>query len=204
MQRETRRSASILGFFVLVLAAAFPLSAQVNPKNLDPIANPRGSETTSAGYGVGVSSGYGGAVHRELYQLWKKLPGSYDQGEGESKVSLKLTAVEPYTLSVQTLTAAGAVERGWLVLGDVSTSYRSAKMRFAMQYRPEYQRAEYACILYGAPTASGITFESEGTDCSFTLGRKVSKMKIEISAGRIAVSDEKAGETAYVRRATKS
>jgi hypothetical protein len=200
MQRELRRSASILAFFVLILAAALPLSAQNNPKNLNPIPSPRGSNPAWGG-GMPWTPG---AVHRELYQLWKKLPGSYEEGEGESRRSLELTAVEPYAISVETRDAAGAVLRGWLVLGDASTSYRSPKMRFALQFRPDVDRNEYACTFYGVPTADGITFESEGTDCSFTLGQKVSKLKIEISAGRIAISDPKDGEATFVRRAAKS
>jgi hypothetical protein len=195
-----RKSAPILAFLMLVLPAAFPLSAQVNPKNSNPIPSPRGSNST---WGGGMSV-YPGAVHRELYQLWKKLPGSYEEGGGESRRSLELTAVEPYAISVQTRTASGAVLHGWLVLGDVSTSYRSPKMRFALQYRPDVDRYEYACTFYGVPTPDGITFESEGTDCSFTLGQRVSKLKIEISAGRIAISDPKDGEATFVRRAAKS
>jgi len=200
MQREFRRRASIPGFFVLILAAAFPLSAQSNPKNLNPIPSPRGLNSTWGG-GMPWSPG---AVHHELYQLWKKLPGTYEEGEGESRRSLEVTAVEPYALSVQTRTVDGAILHGWLVLGDVSTSYRSPKMRFALQYRPDTERREYACTLYGVPTADGITFESEESDCSFTLGQRVSKVKIEISAGRIAISDPKGGEATFVRRAAKS
>ena len=49
MQREFRRRASIPGFFVLILAAAFPLSAQSNPKNLNPIPSPRGLNSTWGG-----------------------------------------------------------------------------------------------------------------------------------------------------------
>ena len=200
MQREIRGSASILGFFLLVLAAASPLTAQSNPKNLNPIPSPRGS---NAAWGGGMPW-IPGAVHHELYQLWKKLPGSYVESEGDSRRSLEVTAVEPYALSVQTRTAAGAVLHGWLVLGDASTSYRSPKMRFALQYRPDVDRYEYACTLYGVPTPEGITFESEESDCSFTLGRRVSRVKIEISAGRIAISDPKDGEATFVRRPAKS
>jgi hypothetical protein len=175
---------------------------------MDTTANPRpwGSDPPAWGAALSVPSGLG-PVHPELRKLWKKLPGRYEQSDGESRLSLALKAVGPYALSVQTRTESGDVEKGWIVLADVSPSYRSTKMRFALEYRPDPFRSEYSCILYGVPTAEGITFESEGTDCSFPLGRRVSKVRIDLSAAGIALSEKdpgKEGETVLLRRVGKS
>ena len=199
-----RSAASISGLFLF--AVGFSASAQVNPRNLDTAANPRGSDPPAWGSGLSSPSGLG-PVHPELRKLWKNLSGKYEETDGTSHFSLALKAVSPYALSVQTRTGAGDMEKGWIVLADVSPSYRSPKMRFALEYRPDSFRSEFSCILYGAPTADGITFESEGTDCSFPLGRRVSKVKIDLSSAGIALSEKASGkesETVFLRRTGKS
>ncbi|MDQ6894302.1 MAG: hypothetical protein M3167_16695 [Acidobacteriota bacterium] len=193
---------------LFLIAAAFSASAQVNPKNMDTAAHPRPWGSTPPAWGSALSHPPGpGPVHPELRRLWKTLPGRYEQSEGDSHLSLALTAVTPYALSVQTRTGSGDLEKGWIVLADVSPSYRSQKVRFALEYRPDSLRSELSCILYGAPTADGITFESEGSDCSFPLGRRVSKVKIDLSADGIALSEtdsRKEGEALVLRRVGKS
>jgi hypothetical protein len=201
-----RSTAWVPGLFLM--AASFSASAQVNPKNLDTAANPRpwGSNPPARGSALSSPSG-SGAVHPELRKLWKDLSGKYEETDGTSHFSLALKAVTPYALSVQTRTPEGAVEKGWILLADVSPSYRSSKIRFALEYRPDSIRSDFSCILYGAPTADGITFESEASDCSFPLGKRVSKVKIDLSAAGIALSEKdsgKEGETLVLRRVGKS
>jgi hypothetical protein len=189
--------------FAALITLAVPLTAtaQQNPRNIDTAANPRGSSPASAG---ALMTSLEAPVHLELRKLWKDLSGTYEQGQGDSRVSVDLKAISPYSLSVQARTPAGLVERGVLVLGDASTSYRSSRIRFAMQYRPDSFRSEYSCTLFGFPTAQGFTFESEGGDCSFVLGRRVSKVKIDVSRSRISISAGNEAETAFLRRPDKS
>lgn len=185
---------SVLGLLLLA-AAASGLSQVNNPKNLDPSPHPRGSEAPSAVYGIGASSySYGGPVHPELYRLWKGLQGRYEKSDEGSRLTVTLTATSPYVLSVQARTVAGgheSVERGWIYLGDASTGYTSAKMRFALSYRPDSLRSNYACTLYGSPSPDGIAFESEASDCSFPLGRRISKMRVDATRSAISVSNQK-------------
>jgi hypothetical protein len=201
-----RSAASISSLFLL--AAAFSAPAQVNPKNMDTAANPRPWGSDPPAWGSSLSSPSGlGPVHPELGKLWKNLSGTYEETDGTSHFALVVKAVTPYALSVQTRTPDGDVEKGWILLADVSPSYRSPKMRFALEYRPDSIRSEFSCILYGAPTADGITFESEASDCSFPLGRRVSKVKIDLSAAGIALSEKdsgKEGESLVLRRVGKS
>lgn len=194
----SRPAAAALG--VLVLALAAPCSAQVNPKNMNPIPNPRpGWQQPLAGSPVSRP----GTAHRELWQLWETLPGRYrETGEGP-RLEVTLRAVSPYVLFVEARSGAGGqqtVERGTIRLADVSTSSNSAKMRFALEYRPETHRQDFACTLFGAPGPGGVTFETEASDCSFPLGRRVSKLKLDASQGEIAIADEKSGEALSLRR----
>jgi len=195
------RRASILG--LLAIAVTVCASGQTNPKNIDTAADPKGLDPT-AGTQSPLYSGVGyGPAHPELYQLWKRLPGRYEKNEDGSRRIVTLKAISPYVLFVENRLLAGgqeSVERGWLYLGDVSTSYNSPKMRFALSYRPDSLRGEYGCALYGYPSANGITFESEGSDCSFTLGRPVSKLRVDAAAGMISISDAKDAETTVLTR----
>jgi hypothetical protein len=196
-----------LGPGLLLLLAATAATAQVNPKNMDTAANPRGTtlyNPSSPSYGL--PSTYGAPVHRELYLLWKTLPGIYESAEDGTKRTLTLHAVSPYVLSVEIRTGVGgkeSVERGYLGLADASPSYTSKKIRFAVAYQPESLRKEWSCALYGSPTPDGITFESEQTDCSFTLGRLVSKLRFDATADAISLSDVGDGAVTLVKKASK-
>ena len=187
---------------LLLLGTALPAVSQVNPKNMDLAASPRSGASTGPGF---TSSSFSnlGPVHPELYQLWKGLPGRYETTDRASHLSLNLRAISPYVLFVEVRTTEGGqeaiVERGWIELRDASWSYRSQKRRFAMAYRPDSLRRDFGCSFYGAPRADGITFESEGSDCSFALGRRISKLQIDLSLTGIAVS-ESDGETTLLSR----
>jgi hypothetical protein len=199
------RRVSILGVFLL--AAAWAAESQTNPKNMDPAPNPRGGpdDYGSVGYSPSQSVlGSGSAsAHQELWQLWKKLPGRYEKNDEGSRLTVTLRATSPYVLFVEARTEAGgkeSVERGWISLADVSTGYRSARVRFALAYRPDSLRNDFGCALYGTPTADGIAFESEGTDCSFAIGRRVSKVRVDATTDTISLSAEKDAEPAVLTR----
>jgi hypothetical protein len=190
-----------LGFF---LAAA--AHAQVNPKNMDTTANPRGQNTTGAS-GVGFpgpsSAGSYGPAHPQLYRLWKGLAGRYEAAAGDLSLTLTVRPIYPYSLFVETRTKEGGVEtveRGYLFLVDASPSYTSSNIRYAVAYRPDSTRSDYSCLLYGRPSPGGITFESEQTDCSFTLGRRVAKLRLDATDHSIALSPGQDGETTVLHR----
>lgn len=195
---------SILG--LLLLAAAASGQSQVNnPKNLDPSPHPRGSEAASPVYSAGASpyATGGGPVHPELYRLWKTLPGRYERTDEGSRLTVTLRATSPYVLFVEARTEAGgveSVERGWIGLGDASPSYRSTKMRFALSYRPDSLRSDFGCVLYGAPTAEGISFASEASDCSFPLGRRIAKLTVDVGQTTITLSDPKEADALVLTR----
>ena len=200
---------------LLLGAAAWTVQGQgnpqsMNPKNLDTAANPRGGPD---GYGAstywpGSSFGWDGSngpAHPELYRLWKSLEGRYESNADGTRLVLALRRISPYVLFLQATTELGGittVERGYLQLWDASVSYTSDSVRYALFFRPETLRSEYGCSLYGRPSPDGITFESEGSDCSFPLGRKVSKLTFQAAAAAIEIS-EGSGEITALRRVQK-
>ena len=192
----TRSLLAALGVGVLALAA--PAPAQVNPKNLDTAANPRPGAPATTSWSVSP-----GSAHRELWQLWRSLPGVYRETGEAPGLEVRLRAVSPYVLRAETRQGppeAVSVERGTVSLGDISPSATSPKMRFTLEYRPESLRSDFACGLFGAPTPEGVRFETEGSDCSFLLGRRVSKITIDASHGEIVVTEAKSGETLVLKR----
>lgn len=194
------RRGSVLG--LLALAVAVCASGQVNnPKNINTAADPKGLDPAVGQRSVSTTGW--GSVHPELYRLWKSLPGRYAKSDDQSRLTVTLKATTPYVLFLEARTEAGGqetVERGWIHLGDASPSYRSARMRFAMAYEPESLRNEHGCTLYGSPTADGITFSTEGSDCSFALGRRVGNLKVDATSKTIAVTGEKDAETTVLAR----
>lgn len=187
-----------LGVGVLALAGPAPVPAQVNPKNLDTAANPRPGAPATTSWSVPP-----GSAHRELWQLWKSLPGVYRETGEAPGLEVRLRAVSPYVLFAETRQGppeAISVERGTVSLGDVSQSPTSPKMRFTLGYRPEALRSDFPCGLFGAPTPEGVRFETEGSDCSFALGRRVSKITIDASHGEIVLTEAKTGETLVLKR----
>ena len=187
---------------LLALAVSVCVSGQTNPKNMDTAANPRGLDTGVSGSPGSALSGTLGTVHPEVYRLWKSLEGRYETSEGGTHVTLTLKRTSPYVLFAETRTEAGGktdVERGSLQLGDASPSPTSGRIRYALAYQPESLRSEWGCFLYGYSTTAGIAFESEGSDCSFTFGRRITKLKIDTSHGSIA-SVTKDGETTLLTR----
>ena len=206
---NTRRRFLTPALLLFVVAAT--AAGQVNPKNMDPAAAPRGSPLDSGTFPSPWAGGITALtndvpVHRELYQLWKTLPGRYESTDGTTKVTMTLRAVYTYVLFVEIRKDVGgheSVDRGYLGLADASPSYTSRDMRFAIAYQPESLRRNWSCALFGRPTADGITFESEVTDCSFTLGRTVSKLRFDAAADSISLSAAGDGEVTLARKASK-
>ena len=190
------RCGSILAF--LVLSTTLPAAAQVNPKNMNPAA-PGPAQP-------GRFDAVPRAVSPELYRLWERLPGRYESTVGRPPVRVSLRAISPFVLFVEASTSFGgkeSLERGYIELGDASPSYVSSKKRFSLSYRPEALGMNFTCTFYGAPHDGAVTFETEGSDCSFPLRRPVSKWKIDTSRDEISVTDAKTGESTVLRRVSR-
>jgi hypothetical protein len=189
---------------LLALAVSVCATGQVNnPKNIDTAANPRGSDPAGSIGRSEISTAGLGSVHPELYQLWKGLPGRYTTGGDGDRLTVTLKATTPYVLFLEARTEAGGretVERGWVHLGDASPSYTSTRMRFALAYEPESLRSEQHCTMFGSPGTDGITFATEGSDCSFVLGRRVGNLTVNARRDTITLSQEKDGETTVFAR----
>jgi hypothetical protein len=192
------RRGVVLG--TLALAVSVCASGQVNnPKNIDPSPNPRGSEL---GPLYASLPGEVGQAHPAVYKLWESLEGKYEGVDQGTHITLTLKRTSPYLLFAETRTETNGrqdVSRGYVQLGDSSPSYISSKVRYALAYRPETLRSSWTCLFYGYAGSDAVSFESEIGDCSFTFGRPVSKVRLDVSPEAIVLSAEKDGKATLTR-----